>query len=121
MAMAIYSSSIVITIASSDQDRMAFDAWQAVRTTSGWASNQLSYPQSMSFDSDGNIWVADTSNARIQKFVLKNDVGGKCCPVVSVRVLSGDELSSNKSAFTHELSPHWHLYVDMTLIESFSC
>ena len=89
--------------------------------SSGSASNQLSYPQSISFDSNGNIWVADTSNARIQKFVLKNNAGGKCCPVVSVRLLSGDELSSNKSAFIHELSPHWHLYVDMTVIESFSC
>ena len=38
----------------------------------GSASNQLMHPQSMSFDSDGNIWVADTGNSRIQKFVLKN-------------------------------------------------
>ena len=38
--------------------------------TSGSASNQLMHPQSMSFDSDGNIWVADTGNDRLQKFTL---------------------------------------------------
>ena len=43
----------------------------------GLASNQLSFPQSMSFDSDGNIWVADTGNNRLQKFVLKNSLSGK--------------------------------------------
>ena len=40
--------------------------------TSGLASNQLTHPHSMSFDSDGNIWVADTDNGRIQKFILNN-------------------------------------------------
>ena len=38
--------------------------------------NQLSLPQSMSFDSFGNIWVADSNNNRIQKFVLNNDTCG---------------------------------------------
>ena len=38
---------------------------------SGSTSNHLSYPRSMSFDSDGNMWVADTGNGRIQKFSLK--------------------------------------------------
>ena len=44
----------------------------------GSASNQLSYPQSMSFDSDGNIWVADSGNGRIQKFALQSNSCGKC-------------------------------------------
>ena len=39
-------------------------------TAPGSASNQLSSPQSMSFDSNGNIWVADMGNHRIQKFSL---------------------------------------------------
>ena len=43
----------------------------------GSASNQLMHPQSMSFDSDGNIWVADTDNGRIQKFVLQSNSCGK--------------------------------------------
>jgi hypothetical protein len=41
----------------------------------GSASNQLSNPHSMSFDSDGNIWVADLDNLRIQKFLLRTN----CC------------------------------------------
>ena len=45
--------------------------------TSGLASHQLSYPQGMSFDSDGNIWVADTMNGRIQKFLLQSNSCGK--------------------------------------------
>ena len=38
--------------------------------TTGPASNQLAYPSSMSFDSAGNIWVADNGNTRLQKFTL---------------------------------------------------
>ena len=37
---------------------------------SGSASNQLSSPMSMSFDTDGNMLVADYNNRRIQKFTL---------------------------------------------------
>ena len=36
----------------------------------GAASNQLRSPLSMSFDSYGNIWVADSKNNRVQKFVV---------------------------------------------------
>ncbi len=36
----------------------------------GSASNQLFYPQSLSFDSYGNMFVTDQSNHRIQKFIL---------------------------------------------------
>ena len=50
----------------------------------GSASNQLSYPQSMSFDSDGNIWVADTGNSRIQKFLLQTSSSGKAFSVLSL-------------------------------------
>ena len=44
---------------------------------SGSASNQLYYPQGMAFDSYGNIWVTDTNNRRIQKFILKANSCGK--------------------------------------------
>ena len=41
------------------------------------APDQLSNPQSMAFDSFGNIWVADYYNNRVQKFLLENDTYGK--------------------------------------------
>ena len=44
--------------------------------TPGSASDQLSYPLTMAFDSYGNIFVIDTNNARIQKFALVDDSCG---------------------------------------------
>ena len=37
---------------------------------SGSTSSQLNYPSDLKFDSYGNIFVTDTSNSRIQKFLL---------------------------------------------------
>jgi hypothetical protein len=45
--------------------------------TSGLASNQLNTPWSISFDSYGNIFVADAYNSRIQKFLLAPNSCGK--------------------------------------------
>ena len=44
--------------------------------SSGSAANQLSSPRSLSFDSYGNIFVADTDNSRIQKFILTTNSCG---------------------------------------------
>ena len=44
----------------------------------GWASNQLSSPSSMSFDSYGNMWVSDSGNGRVQKFFVNNVSNGMC-------------------------------------------
>jgi hypothetical protein len=44
---------------------------------SGSASDQLYYPRSFSFDSFGNIFVVDTGNSRIQKFMLATNSCGK--------------------------------------------
>jgi DNA-binding beta-propeller fold protein YncE len=44
----------------------------------GTQPHQLNYPQMMSFDSQGNIYVADRSSFRIQKFRLVNNQCGKC-------------------------------------------
>ena len=44
----------------------------ACTRSSGSASNQLSNPHSLSFDREGNLFVIDTSNSRVQKFVLAN-------------------------------------------------
>jgi DNA-binding beta-propeller fold protein YncE len=45
--------------------------------TSGSASNQLSLPRSLSFDSYGNIYVVDRSNNRVQLFFLENNTCGE--------------------------------------------
>ena len=46
-------------------------------TGPGSASNQLTYPPAMGFDSYGNIFVTDTNNHRVQKFVLSFNSCGK--------------------------------------------
>ena len=46
----------------------------------GSAANQLSSPQTMSFDTYGNLWVADVNNNRVQKFTLSNGFLGKRYP-----------------------------------------
>ena len=38
--------------------------------TAGSGSDQLNFPRSLSFDSRGNIFVIDTNNSRVQKFIL---------------------------------------------------
>jgi DNA-binding beta-propeller fold protein YncE len=43
---------------------------------SGSASNQLSFPQTLSFDSYSNMFVTDYSNNRIQKFLLATNSCG---------------------------------------------
>ena len=43
----------------------------------GSASDQLSNPQSMAFDSYGNIYVTDTNNNRVQKFLLSSSTCSK--------------------------------------------
>ncbi|CAF1591776.1 unnamed protein product, partial [Adineta steineri] len=43
-------------------------------TVAGSASNQLCYPSSLSFDSYGNMFVADRYNNRIQKFYVTSNI-----------------------------------------------
>lgn len=45
---------------------------------SGSATNQLLNPQTMAFDSHGNIFVVDRNNSRIQKYLLLNNALSKC-------------------------------------------
>lgn len=40
---------------------------------SGSATDQLSYPRTMNFDRDGNLFVLDTNNQRVQKFLLSTN------------------------------------------------
>ena len=45
--------------------------------TNGAAANQLYQPRSLSFDSYGNLYVADATNNRIQKFILARNTCGE--------------------------------------------
>ena len=45
--------------------------------TSGTAANQFNHPQTMAFDSFGNIWAVDQLNGRVQKFGLDTNSCGK--------------------------------------------
>ena len=45
--------------------------------TSGVSSNHLNYSTGLSFDSYGNLFVLDTYNSRVQKFLLMNSSCGK--------------------------------------------
>ena len=49
----------------------------------GSASDQLDHPWSFSFDSDGNLFVADSANNRIQKFVLDTNSCGESLELIS--------------------------------------
>ncbi|CAF4382460.1 unnamed protein product, partial [Adineta steineri] len=40
---------------------------------SGSSASQLSFPQSMAFDSYGNIYVTDRNNSRVQQFTLQTN------------------------------------------------
>ena len=45
--------------------------------TSGAAANQFTRPRALSFDSYGNLYVADAGNNRIQKFILARNTCGE--------------------------------------------
>ena len=72
----------------------------------GLAPNQLYNPQSMSFDSDGNIWVADTDNRRVQKFLLRPNPDGEQHSVIWVKNRYTDT-RWNKVSVSELLSTAW--------------
>ena len=45
--------------------------------TAGSAANQLSNPTGLSFDNHGNLFVTDSANSRVQKFLLSNTSCGE--------------------------------------------
>lgn len=55
--------------------------------TNGSAPDQMFRPWSFTFDSDGNILVADTHNNRIQKFILTRNSCSKCRTILIDRFL----------------------------------
>ena len=52
------------------------DGFRCVVGCSDSSSSQLTNPQSMSFDSYGNIYITDRNNNRIQQFTLSNNLCG---------------------------------------------
>ena len=54
-------------------DRNGFRCVVGCDGVSGARSSQLRYPQTMSFDMDGNIFVTDRDNSRLQKFLFVSD------------------------------------------------
>ena len=74
--------------------------------SSGAASNQLSHPQSMSFDSNGNMWVADYDNRRVQKFILRNHSTGKHDLIVPHHSAVFPTLIESKNAESRDATRH---------------
>jgi hypothetical protein len=58
-----------------ESDRNGFRCLIGCSGSSGAGSSQLNNPRMMNFDMDGNIFVTDRDNNRIQKFTL---VSGSC-------------------------------------------
>ena len=58
--------------------RNGFRCVAGCSSVNGSAHDQLSMPSSLSFDSYGNIFVADTGNRRIQKLELSTKFCGEC-------------------------------------------
>ena len=62
------------------------------------ASDQLWYPQTLGFDTDGNMFVTDWLNSRIQKFLLANNSCSKWnvrCEVLNLTAQHSSGLDEN--------------------------
>ncbi len=65
---------------------------------SGSTSNQLNHPMSFSFDSYGNIFVADQYNNRTQKFLLATNSCGKYVHIILAKIF-GQKIFNVKFVF----------------------
>ena len=64
-------------------DRRGFRCIVGCTGVRGSASDQLNYPRIIRFDTHGNLYVTDTNNNRIQKFLLAtNSCGKNASPII---------------------------------------
>ena len=75
----------------------------------GSAADQLNYPGMLSFDSFGNIFVTDWSNARIQNFSLATNSCGKSYPITAIKSHRKERLLTKTNHFS---------IVDLSLLEA---
>jgi len=66
-------------------DENGFRCIVACSMSSGSTSNQLNWPHSIVFDSFGNLFVADMSNHRIQKFRLLSNLSNSKRKTTTIR------------------------------------
>ncbi|CAF4038351.1 unnamed protein product, partial [Adineta steineri] len=67
--------------------------------SSGSAANQLLYPATLSFDSYGNMYVTDTGNSRIQKFILSTNSCNETTSTVNPTTTTSNILTTNQTCF----------------------
>ncbi|CAF0824779.1 unnamed protein product [Adineta ricciae] len=73
--------------------------------TSGSASYQLTSAWSLSFDSAGNIFVSDSGNGRIQKFVLsKNECNQSTTTIAAAELTTSVATTTDQSSSTSQPS-----------------
>jgi DNA-binding beta-propeller fold protein YncE len=83
------------------QGPSGFQCLLACTNGSGSASNQLNHPHSLSFDSYGNIFVLDSHNNRIQKFLLMTNSCRKYFTLYLQNDILKTSLKSNSCFPTH--------------------
>ena len=67
--------------------------------SNGSASNQFTYPTSLSFDTHGNIFVLDWKNNRIQKFNLMTNSCGKFETALVERMIGMNTIHTKQNLF----------------------